>query len=438
MNLLQALRIQPQAAQTLAFTGAGGKTTALFQLARQMPAAFVASSTHFGAWQSAMADLHLITDNIEDVKAAARRGVTLISGGMEDERIKPVSARLLDELRRFARAESTPLLVEADGSRQKPLKAPAAHEPPIPDFADAVIYVLGLSALGAPLTDERVHRAEIFAALSGWTMGRIILPEAALRVATHPQGGLKNIPAQARKIALSNQADTPQLQSIGGQMAQSLLGAFDSVLVANLKRGSLQAIERCAGVVLAAGESKRFGECKALLDWQGKPFIRQIVETALRARLEPLVVVAGRDAARIESALAGLPAQVIYNPRYELGQSESIKAGVAALPKNVGSAIFLLADQPHIPAEVLLALQEFHTRELPAIVAPLVQEERRANPVLFDRATFDDLLALQGDAGGRTLFSKYRVSYLPWHDEALTLDVDTPADYARLKTRYNI
>ncbi|GAB4539421.1 MAG: molybdenum cofactor cytidylyltransferase [Anaerolineales bacterium] len=438
MNLLQALRIPPQAAHTLALAGAGGKTTALFQLARQTPAALAASSTHFGAWQSALADRHVIANEIEDVRAAAGRGVTLVTGGVDSERIKPVSAAMLDELRRLSVERQIPLLIEADGSRQKPLKAPAAHEPPIPEFSDSVLYVMGLSALGAPLNEERVQRAEIFAALSGLTMGERISPQAMMRAAAHPQGGLKNIPAQARKIALLNQADTPQLESIGGKMAQTLLGAFDAVLVAALERNRLCAIERCAGVVLAAGQSKRFGESKALLNWRGKPFIRQIVETALRARLEPVMVVAGKDAARIESALAGLPAQVIYNPRYELGQSESIKAGVAALPRHIGGAVFLLADQPHIPAEVILALQDVHARELPAIVAPLVQEERRANPVLFDRATFEDLSALQGDVGGRALFSKYRVSYLPWNDEALLLDVDVPADYERLKAHYNI
>jgi len=53
--------------------------------------------------------------------------------------------------------------------------------------------------------------------------------------------------------------------------------------------------------------------------------------------------------------------------------------------------------------------------------------------VLFDRIAFPDLLQLTGDVGGRALFGKYKVEYLPWHDEALLLDVDTPEDYERLK-----
>ncbi|MFZ5821572.1 MAG: nucleotidyltransferase family protein, partial [Chloroflexota bacterium] len=99
----------------------------------------------------------------------------------------------------------------------------------------------------------------------------------------------------------------------------------------------------------------------------------------------------------------------------------------------VGGGVFLLADQPQVTAEVIRALVERRAQSLPAILAPLVLEERRANPVLFDRACFPDLLGLEGDTGGRALFSKYPVAYLPWHDQSLLLDVDTPADYRRLQ-----
>jgi CTP:molybdopterin cytidylyltransferase MocA len=52
---------------------------------------------------------------------------------------------------------------------------------------------------------------------------------------------------------------------------------------------------------------------------------------------------------------------------------------------------------------------------------------------LFDRVTFPSLLGLQGDVGGRGIFDKHKVSYLPWHDDILIFDVDKPEDYERLK-----
>jgi CTP:molybdopterin cytidylyltransferase MocA len=90
-----------------------------------------------------------------------------------------------------------------------------------------------------------------------------------------------------------------------------------------------------------------------------------------------------------------------------------------------------LVDQPQITASVLRALVEKHAEELPPILAPMVQDQR-ANPVLFDRAAFPDLLTLKGDVGGRGIFHKHHVEYLPWHDDRLLLDVDTPEMYQRL------
>ncbi|MDD2920949.1 MAG: selenium cofactor biosynthesis protein YqeC [Anaerolineales bacterium] len=433
MNLTRALRINPLSPQRVAFTGAGGKTTALFQLARELKSAIVASATHLGAWQVSLADHHIIANSINDLKDLPARGVILVTGEIENERTKPVTPAVLDWLRAESENEETPLLIEADGSRQKPLKAPAAHEPPIPDFAEIVVVVAGLNALGEPLADARVHRAKIFSQLSGLQIGQTITPEAVVSALAHPQGGLKNIPNRARRVAFLNQADTPELQSIGGKMARKLRGHFDSVVVGSLRQNTFQTIERCGGIILAAGESKRFGISKQLLDWNGKPFVRQVAETALRSDLDPVVVVTGFDAARVESALAGLPVQIVHNPDYQNGQSASIKKGIQSLEANIGACVFLLADQPQIPVEIIRALTESRAREMQSILAPLVMEERRANPVLFDRVTFDDLLKLEGDVGGRAIFDKHRVEYIPWHDNLLLLDVDTPEDYERLK-----
>jgi molybdenum cofactor cytidylyltransferase len=103
-------------------------------------------------------------------------------------------------------------------------------------------------------------------------------------------------------------------------------------------------------------------------------------------------------------------------------------------PAKAGAAIFLLADQPQVSVEVLEALVASHRKGLPSVLAPLV-EERRANPTLFDQVTFADLLRLEGDQGGRALFSKYSPQYLPWMDPGLLSDVDTPEDYDRLLQR---
>jgi molybdenum cofactor cytidylyltransferase len=146
-----------------------------------------------------------------------------------------------------------------------------------------------------------------------------------------------------------------------------------------------------------------------------------------------VVVVTGAHAADVGAALNNLPVKIVHNPDYPQGQSTSICAGLESLPQNIGAGIFLLADQPQIPVEIIRALTEAHTQNLQLILAPLVLGEKRANPVLFDRSAFPDLLNLTGDVGGRAIFDKHHVEYIPWHNDALLFDVDRPEDYQRLK-----
>lgn len=449
--LLRALRLS--SFSRIAFAGAGGKSTAMFQLARQLqPPVIVTATTHLGAWQIEFADQHVIADSpaaLENMEHGLR-GVVLVTGTLEGDRTRPIADPLLDWLRQFCGYHSLPLLIEADGSRQKPLKAWSEHEPPIPEFVDAVVQVAGLGGLGKPLTEEYVHRAGNFSELCGLEVGETVTAEALARVLTHPQGGLKNVPERARRIVLLNQADSAERQAAGLAMTSSLLSAYHSVVIASLMEGIVHAVhEPIAGIVLAAGESARFGKPKQLLDWQGQPFVRAVTQTALKAGLSPVIVVTGANAEGVEAAVNDLDVIVARNEEWQSGQGSSIRAGVRALShaplpasssfplrtaregKECGGAVFLLADQPQITTSIIQALMEKHAEGLYSIVAPMVMD-RRANPVIFDRATFPDLLTIEGDTGGRAIFHKRRVEYLPWHDDLLLLDVDTPEQYQRL------
>jgi molybdenum cofactor cytidylyltransferase len=159
----------------------------------------------------------------------------------------------------------------------------------------------------------------------------------------------------------------------------------------------------------------------------------------------------------VENAVKDLPVTIVHNADWKEGQARSIRSGLQQLPhirqgensveglnSNVvfgggreGAAIFLLADQPQVNTLILRALIEKHAEGLYPVVAPMV-EDRRANPVLFDRVTFQDLASLQGDVGGRAILHKYKVEYLPWHDDRLLLDVDTPEMYQRLISDENL
>ena len=435
MNLSHALRASKT--DSIAFTGAGGKTTAMFRLARELAPAVITASTRLAEEQTAMADRHLAVRTLSELKTRTtlpNTDILLVTGPVDSGKTSPLNPELLLWLRAKTRGDRLPLLIEADGARQKPLKAPASHEPPIPPFVDLVCVLAGLTGLGEPLTAEAVHRPEIFSELSGLDLGQTITIEALCTYLLHPSGGLKNIPPHARKVVLLNQADSLERQAAGRQISQRLLSAFDAVVSASLKDNTVHAgHEPAAGILLAAGGSTRFGRPKQLLEWRGEPFVRAVTKTALAAGLSPVIVVTGSDAKQVEGAVDDLGVELVRNKDWRSGQSSSIRAGVRALPARTGSAIFLLSDQPQVPAAVLNALSETHARELHPIVAPLVLMERRANPVLFDRVTFPDLLRLDGDVGGRAIFDKHHVEYLPWHDDSLLFDVDRPEDYPRMQ-----
>lgn len=452
MDLLHALRLVPipesragAGPVSLALVGAGGKTTALFRLARQLQSSIAnrkssivfTATSHLGVWQIPLADRHLIAESTRDLDSLPPDGLTLVTGPLDGDRTRPLSPHLVEQLHATCRARDWPLLIEADGSRGHSLKAPAAHEPPIPACVDLVIVVAGLTGLGQALDEDFIHRPQIFSELSGLARGSEVTVEALARVLAHPQGGLKNIPPDARRVALLNQAESPALQSQGGRLARLLLPAFDSVLVGSLRTATFQTFERVAGVILAAGASTRFGQPKQLLDWHGTPFVRAIAQTALAAGLDPVLVITGSRAEEVEAALHGLPVRLVRNEEWQEGQASSIRAAVKSLTPSAlsaagaGAAIFLLADQPQVNAPILQALVERHRLDLPPALAPLVRDAR-ANPVLFDRVAFPDLLELRGDVGGRGIFHKYPPAYLPWHDERLLLDVDTPEQYRKL------
>jgi molybdenum cofactor cytidylyltransferase len=122
---------------------------------------------------------------------------------------------------------------------------------------------------------------------------------------------------------------------------------------------------------------------------------------------------------------------VINNPDWGAGQSSSVRIGLSQVEASSEAAVFLLADMPLMDAELVRQVVRTHRATLAPLVAPRVAG-RRANPVLFDRATFPDLHQLTGDQGGRSLFERYEPAWVEWSESAM-LDLDTPEDLRRLR-----
>jgi molybdenum cofactor cytidylyltransferase len=188
---------------------------------------------------------------------------------------------------------------------------------------------------------------------------------------------------------------------------------------------------KVAGIVLAAGRSTRMGRNKLLLIFEGESLVRRAARTAFQAGLDPVLVVVGHEAERVEAELAGLPCLTVPNGRHDLGMNTSIDAGVGAVPADADAAIVLLADMPLVTAEMLRTLVVRHR----ATGAPLVASRYGAAiapPALYGRAVLHELEGGQGDGRGRELLHRRReeVAWVDW-PAAVLADVDEPGDLPR-------
>jgi len=467
MKLSTALRLKTS--PRVAFVGAGGKTSGMFILARELlesPSApnsvMVSTTTHLGLFQAANADCHIVIKDGHDLASLRDNfpnGLVMVTGEPAKSEKFRITGIPPEEMLALADIHHFPLLIEADGARMLPLKAPADYEPVIPSFVDTVVVLAGLSGIGKPLSNEWVHRPEKFAELSGLALGEKITPRALQDVLLHPLGGMKNIPSHSHRVVFLNQAEGDELQSTAYKMTPALLEKYHAVVIGSIfqptevginnkgegdlcstsihesyldkKKDIFSVHESIAGVVLAGGEAHRFGQPKQLLVWQGQPLVRRAAVTALEAGLSPVIVVTGAVDEPIREALHGLNVQIVHNPNWKEGQSTSVKAGISVLPDHIGGVVFLLADQPRVTSNLIGALIEKHAWSLSPLVAPQVGGQR-STPVLFDREVFPELKKLSGDQGGRALFPRYEVAWIPWQDVGLTLDIDTPEDFRRL------
>ncbi|MBW1777171.1 MAG: putative selenium-dependent hydroxylase accessory protein YqeC [Deltaproteobacteria bacterium] len=233
----------------ISLVGAGGKTTLMFCMAKELAAsgAAVLATTTTKAFMPTPGDIRdvVISLRLEDVlkRGRAKGGPTVFFAAAKEipreKKLAGFAPEAIDEI--AASGVFQWIVVEADGAAQRPLKAPGAYEPVIPAASGWVVGVCGLDGIGRPLKDTAVFRAERFAALSGEAAGAPVSTASLARVLVHPKGVFKGCPKQAEVIGFLNKADTPRAVSKARDVAAAVR-AIKSPLLHRIVVGRLSPI----------------------------------------------------------------------------------------------------------------------------------------------------------------------------------------------------
>ncbi len=189
-----------------------------------------------------------------------------------------------------------------------------------------------------------------------------------------------------------------------------------------------------AGLILSAGASRRMGTPKALLEMEGVFFLDRLI-AAFSPVCDPLLVVLGYDAERIQGTIAHKP-DIVLNPDPSRGMFSSLQCGLRSLPARIEAAIFTPVDYPAIRADTVAALARAYQQFRGPVTRPRYDGER-GHPVCISRQVIDELLALPVTAQARDLIHAYRpqTEYVEVNDAGILADVDVPEDYRRLKAQ---
>ena len=184
-----------------------------------------------------------------------------------------------------------------------------------------------------------------------------------------------------------------------------------------------------AAVVLAAGGSRRLGRSKQLIAHAGEALVHRAARLALATGPACALVVLGAGADAVRAAIADLDVRCVDCPDWQRGMGASLRVGLAALPPGIAAALIVVCDQPALEAAHLRRLvHAWHAQ--PQRAAASLYAGRLGVPALLPRAWFGALDG--GDRGARELLARRSGEVAAIADERLALDIDHPADLARL------
>jgi molybdenum cofactor cytidylyltransferase len=192
-----------------------------------------------------------------------------------------------------------------------------------------------------------------------------------------------------------------------------------------------------AAVILSGGASSRMGSPKALLAYQGRPFLEHLLDVTVHPKIGVRRVVLGAHAEPIAKSIALAGDEIVINDDWESGQLSSIQAAIRSLPDGTDGLLLCLIDHPLISKTLVNELIEQYYTTPAKIVLP-IYEGRRGHPVIFPATLYEELLQAPADKGARAVVwahSPADVLELPTNEEGCVLNLNDPATMHRATGR---
>ena len=413
----------------IAITGAGGKTSLIFFLAKKL-AQFgkVLITTTTKMYKPSSENYEILTIG-EKTYLGEEKNISIIASSEIDGKLISPTYEEIEKLK----DSFDYILIEADGAKEKSLKFWNDTEPCIPNFVTKVIGVINCEIFNQDFNENNIHRfnlaPKILLEFSNKKIDADFLSRYILSA-----DYFKNTPSYAEKFIFFNGIDGEKkldrlnnsLKTINKILKEK---DFSNIILGSIKNSEFYPYQKVDAVVMASGFSKRMGFNKLKLEYNSISLLENCLKK-LSAIPFNEILVCGREE-WIKSLSKKYNFKYLDNLTAHLGQSESIKLGIKN--SNGKGITFFTADQPLLSEKTILILY-YNFLKTNLITIPIVNNNR-FSPVFFPENKKSELLELKGDTGGKIVIKNTPfINLISFSSEKEFFDIDTEEDYYNIKS----
>lgn len=413
----------------IAITGAGGKTSLIFFLAKKL-AQFgkVLITTTTKMYKPSSKNYETLTIG-EKTYLGEEKNISIIASSEIDGKIISPTYEKIEKLKdRFDY-----ILIEADGAKEKLLKFWNDTEPCIPNFVTKVIGVINCEIFNQDFNENSIHRFNLapknLLEFSNKKIDADFLSRYILSA-----DYFKTTSSYVEKYLFFNGIDGEEkLDKLNTSLKiiNKILKEknFSNIILGSIKNSEFYPYQKVDAVIMASGFSKRMGFNKLKLEYNNISLLENCLKK-LSAIPFNEVLVCGRED-WVKSLSKKYSFKYLDNLTAHLGQSESIKLGVKN--SNGKGITFFTADQPFLSEKTILTLY-YNFLKTNLIIIPIVNNNR-FSPVFFPEDKKSELLKLEGDTGGKIVIKNTPfINLISFSSEKEFLDIDTEEDYYNIKS----